>query len=248
MERLYPKGEVDDIPEWIHEMVIQPLCDANLIPEGFVNSAVINDYLPGGCIVSHIDPPHIFDRPIVSVSFFSDSALCFGCRFSFRPIRVTTPVLCLPVNRGCVTMMSGYAADDITHCIRPQDVVKRRAVIILRRVFPDAPRLEPLLENRKHVSRKRKRHSSGSSESEDEDGFNNRFRPEKTTDNSLVKCLRKVEAERAQAQMKVTVEKSNGHESSMSSFGNSDRSFDGSHERSRERKRFRRDVRISHKR
>ena len=29
---------------------------------------------------------------------------------------------------------SGYAADEITHCIRPQDVVKRRAVIILRRL------------------------------------------------------------------------------------------------------------------
>lgn len=28
---------------------------------------------------------------------------------------------------------SGYAADDITHCIRPQDVKKRRAVIIVRR-------------------------------------------------------------------------------------------------------------------
>lgn len=31
---------------------------------------------------------------------------------------------------------SGYAADDITHCIRPQDVVQRRAVIILRRYLP----------------------------------------------------------------------------------------------------------------
>lgn len=105
MERLYPKGEVDDIPSWIYELVVKPLCDAKIIPEGFVNSAVINDYLPGGCIVSHIDPPHIFDRPIVSVSFFSDSALCFGCRFTFRPIRVSTPVLCLPVNRGCVTLI-----------------------------------------------------------------------------------------------------------------------------------------------
>ena len=28
---------------------------------------------------------------------------------------------------------SGYAADEITHCVRPQDVVERRAVIILRR-------------------------------------------------------------------------------------------------------------------
>ena len=29
----------------------------------------------------------------------------------------------------------------MTHCIRPQDVVHRRAVIILRRVYDDAPRL-----------------------------------------------------------------------------------------------------------
>ena len=28
---------------------------------------------------------------------------------------------------------SGYAADGITHCVRPQDVTERRAVIILRR-------------------------------------------------------------------------------------------------------------------
>lgn len=27
---------------------------------------------------------------------------------------------------------SGYAADNVTHCIRPQDTVQRRAVIILR--------------------------------------------------------------------------------------------------------------------
>ncbi|CAE1328498.1 ALKBH5 [Acanthosepion pharaonis] len=141
MERLYPKGEVDDIPDWIQELVIKPLYQAGVVPEGFINSAVINDYLPGGCIVSHVDPPHIFDRPIVSVSFFSDCTLCFGCKFSFKPIRVSEPVLSLPLDRGCVTVLSGYAADEVTHCIRPQDVVARRAVIILRRVFPSAPRL-----------------------------------------------------------------------------------------------------------
>lgn len=105
MERLYPKGEVDDIPKWVEEMVIKPIVKAGLVPEGFVNSAVINDYMPGGCIVSHIDPPHIFDRPIVSVSFFSDSALSFGCKFSFRPIRTSKPVLVLPIDRGCVTLL-----------------------------------------------------------------------------------------------------------------------------------------------
>ncbi|XP_064625020.1 RNA demethylase ALKBH5-like [Lineus longissimus] len=141
-ERLYPKGEVDEIPDWIEEMVIKPVVEAKIVPEGFFNSAVINDYQPGGCIVSHIDPAHIFDRPIVSVSFMSDSALSFGCKFTFKPIRVSKPVVCLPITRGSVTMLSGYAADEITHCIRPQDVVERRAVIILRRVLPTAPRLK----------------------------------------------------------------------------------------------------------
>ncbi|XP_036413387.1 RNA demethylase ALKBH5 [Colossoma macropomum] len=141
-ERLYSKGEVDEIPAWVHELVISRLVARGLIPEGFVDSAVINDYQPGGCIVSHVDPIHIFERPIVSVSFFSDSALCFGCKFQFRPIRVSEPVLCVPVRRGSVTVLSGYAADDITHCIRPQDIKERRAVIILRKTRPNAPRLD----------------------------------------------------------------------------------------------------------
>ncbi|XP_015673332.1 RNA demethylase ALKBH5 [Protobothrops mucrosquamatus] len=141
-ERLYPRGEVDTIPEWVHDLVIRKLVEHRVIPEGFVNSAVINDYQPGGCIVSHVDPIHIFERPIVSVSFFSDSALCFGCKFQFKPIRVSEPVFFLPVRRGSVTVLSGYAADEITHCIRPQDIKERRAVIILRKTRVDAPRLE----------------------------------------------------------------------------------------------------------
>ncbi|CAG2055067.1 unnamed protein product [Timema podura] len=141
MERLYPPGEVDPIPEWVHELVIKPLVKSNVVPDGFINSAVINDYQPGGCIVSHIDPIHIFDRPIISVSFMSDSALSFGCKFSFKPIRVSKPILCLPLSRGCVTVLSGFAADKVTHCVRPEDTIARRAVILLRRVFPDAPRL-----------------------------------------------------------------------------------------------------------
>ncbi|KAL4239987.1 RNA demethylase alkbh5 [Mactra antiquata] len=185
MERLYPKGEVDDIPDWIEDMVIKPIVEAGLVPEGFVNSAVINDYMPGGCIVSHIDPPHIFDRPIVSVSFFSDSALSFGCKFSFRPIRTSKPVLVLPIDRGCVTLLSGYAADNITHCIRPQDVVRRRAVIILRKICDDAPRLDPLSSSKvkpAFESRKRERsrsYSSSYSDSSDSDS-NSHHRRKKT--------------------------------------------------------------------
>ena len=81
-EKLYPEGEVDPIPEWITEQVIKPVEEMGLVQPGWINSAVINDYRPGGCIVSHIDPPQLFDRPIITVSFFSDSFLSFGCKVS----------------------------------------------------------------------------------------------------------------------------------------------------------------------
>lgn len=167
-ERLFPQGEVDEIPEWISELVVSRLEKAGIVPKGFVNSAVINDYQPGGCIVSHIDPPHIFDRPIVSCSFFSESSLSFGCKFTFKPIRTSPPVLTLPLPRGCVTTLSGYAADDITHCIRPQDVKARRAVIIVRRVYPDAPRLEPSITE--NGTQKQEDNSDPESDEQDENG------------------------------------------------------------------------------
>jgi len=104
-EKLYPRGEVDEIPQWIHDMVISRLIKARIVPKGFIDSAVINDYQPGGCIVSHIDPLHIFDRPIVSCSFFSSCSLSFGCKFVFKPIRTSPPLFSLPLPRGCVTTL-----------------------------------------------------------------------------------------------------------------------------------------------
>ncbi|XP_057671865.1 RNA demethylase ALKBH5-like [Diorhabda carinulata] len=140
-ERLYPKNSVDPIPTWITKGIINPLIEAKILPKDFVNSVVINDYQPGGCIVSHIDPPHIFDRPIVSLSLFSDSALCFGCKFHYKPLRCSQPLLKLEMPRGVVTSLSGFAANEITHCVRPEDITGRRAVIMLRRVHDCAPRL-----------------------------------------------------------------------------------------------------------
>ncbi|XP_077975257.1 RNA demethylase ALKBH5-like [Styela clava] len=64
-EKLYEKGETDAIPDWIYKLVVKRLEDEKLIPKNWITSAVINDYRPGGCIVSHVDPRHIFDRPIV---------------------------------------------------------------------------------------------------------------------------------------------------------------------------------------
>lgn len=104
-ERLYAPGQVDEVPEWIYRLVVKPIVEAKLIPENFINSAAINDYLAGGCIVSHIDPLHIFDRPIITVSFLSDTVLCFGCKFAFKPIRVSKPIHSVPVRRGAATII-----------------------------------------------------------------------------------------------------------------------------------------------
>ena len=40
----------------------------------------------------------------------------------------------MAVGRGSLLSLSGYSADMVTHCIRPEDVVSRRAVVILRHV------------------------------------------------------------------------------------------------------------------
>merc|ERR1711915_846732 len=122
-------------------MGIKPVEESGIVRSGWINSAVINDYLPGGCIVSHIDPPQLFSRPIITVSFFSDSFLSFGCKFSFKPIRVTKPIAQVPVRRGGALSMYGYSANQVTHCIRPEDIQSRRAVIILRHVPHTAPRM-----------------------------------------------------------------------------------------------------------
>ena len=105
MEELYPKGFVDDIPEWIVKLVIKPLEKAGIIPSNFVNSCVINDYLAGGCIISHIDPKQLFDRPIYTISLMSDSALSFGVKFTFKPIRCSEPIYRVPLKRGCITSL-----------------------------------------------------------------------------------------------------------------------------------------------
>ena len=98
-EKLYPQGAVDDLPDWIKELVIKPIVEDGLVPEGWINSAVVNTYLPGACLVSHIDPLHIFKRPIISASFLSDTQLSFGCKFSSRSQRESRPVTQIPCKR-----------------------------------------------------------------------------------------------------------------------------------------------------
>jgi len=142
-EAVWPPSEASPIPTWIQEQIIEPIEKAKIVPKGWINSATINDYAAGGCIVSHIDPVHLFDRPIIGCNFFSECNLVFGTTFSFpkdaNDISCSTPVYVQPCQRGHVTVMKGYSANNITHAIRPCDLPSRRASIILRRVLPSAP-------------------------------------------------------------------------------------------------------------
>lgn len=138
VNELLPEGSVDPIPTWILHTVVAPLVARGVIPHGFINSVVINDYFTGGSIVAHIDPPTLFERPIVTVSFFGDASLVFGA--SFDPLRKTPPVHSQYLPRGSVLILQGYSADGITHGIRPEDICSdRRTSIVLRRVRTDAP-------------------------------------------------------------------------------------------------------------
>jgi len=145
IEAVWPPEDTSEIPAWIREFVIEKLEAKRVVPKGWINSATINDYIPGGFIVSHIDPPHLFDRPIISISFFSDCNLVFGARFGHPdegPGEATIPALVHRCMRGNATIMKGYSADKITHGIRSCDLPGRRASIILRRVLPSAPVLK----------------------------------------------------------------------------------------------------------
>lgn len=162
VEAVWPPEDVSEIPGWIRELVISKLEAKRVVPKGWLNSATINDYSPGGFIVSHIDPQHLFDRPIISISFFSDCNLVFGAKFGnpdAGPGDATVPLLVHRCQRGCATVMKGYSADKITHGIRSCDLPSRRASIILRRVLPSSPvladgRVIPLEEHLKQRSRK----------------------------------------------------------------------------------------------
>lgn len=144
-ERVLPPGLVDPIPEWVRLKLIQRLEEEGHVPCGWINSAVINDYRKGGMIVSHIDPPHLFDRPIFIASFFAECRLAFGAGFTFvdgrfSEERSAPPRFLACLSRGSLCRMDGFSANGITHGIRPADMTSRRVSVVLRRVLPDAPR------------------------------------------------------------------------------------------------------------
>jgi len=141
-EELLPTGAVDPIPDWMWQLLVKPLEARGVVPRGWIDSAVMNDYREGSSIVGHVDPPRLFSRPILTASFFCPARLVFGA--SFGPERLTAPVHMQPLRRGTILSLDGYAANRVTHGIRPEDLLgPRRVSIVLRHVIKeqeDVPR------------------------------------------------------------------------------------------------------------
>lgn len=137
-EELLPYDAVDPIPLWIHQHIIRHFIERGFVKPGWVNAIAINDYQEGGSIVAHVDPPHLFDRPIFTATFFSPGKLVFGA--SFDPQRSQPPVYEQLLPRGAVLILDGYAANEVTHGMRPEDMLGcRRVSIVLRHTLENAP-------------------------------------------------------------------------------------------------------------
>ena len=63
----------------VQSLVAQPLVEAGLVPEGWLDGVCLNMYHNGSeGIQSHFDDAQRFERPIYSLRLFSDSRLSFG--------------------------------------------------------------------------------------------------------------------------------------------------------------------------
>ena len=75
-----------------------------------------------------------------------------------------SPPLCqVPAKRGHGIQLTGFSANDITHCIRPEDVKERRAVIILRHVRASAKATMRLTEADMKIVTERRDYNGSSS-------------------------------------------------------------------------------------
>ncbi len=68
-----------DEPVHAQALVAQPLAEAGLVPEGWLDGVCLNMYHTGSeGLQAHFDDAQRFARPIFSLRLFSDSRLSFG--------------------------------------------------------------------------------------------------------------------------------------------------------------------------
>ena len=117
----------NDMPEWLAQLARTVL--EMPVVEGLdcINQVVINAYLKQGAkLLGHYDSPHLFRRPIVSLRLLSACELSFGTfpcpSFISKAVngRSEKPRLfAIPLPRGAITRMEGFAARAVRHGIMP---------------------------------------------------------------------------------------------------------------------------------
>ena len=124
--------DVDGTRPWMRK-IEQHLVDLGIVQPFFVNQFAVNIYHSGTeGLAQHYDDAKRFKQPIISLRLFSDSRLSFGSKYYYYH----DSSFFIPMERGAITIMepSSFAANDISHCVRPSDMEGRSAVIVLRHV------------------------------------------------------------------------------------------------------------------
>ena len=122
-------SDAPPLPNWILK-ICKRAADLEVIPRvEFIDMAVINLYaVPGQGLAVHIDPSSLFLRPILSARFFSESVLSFNVKGQYTGHRTHNIV----IPRGSLTVMEGYAANNVTHAVRHCDVKEKSCSVIMR--------------------------------------------------------------------------------------------------------------------
>ena len=129
-------ADAPPIQSWVHSTLgnrakIIGAIDKNVV----IDNAVVNLYARSKARLSvHMDPSALFKRPIVSARFFGDGVLSFGAKGQYEGQRIHS----VPLTRGSIAVMEGYAANMVTHAVNERDVVGRGCSFMLRSCQPDA--------------------------------------------------------------------------------------------------------------
>lgn len=128
-------ADVPPIPEWLRGFGRRAV-EVGAIPSlDFIDIGVVNMYADTGAKLSvHVDPSSLFKRPIVSARFFGDGVLSFGAKGQYEGQRLHS----VPLLRGALTVMQGYAADHVTHAVVVTDVKGKGCSVMMRGCQPAA--------------------------------------------------------------------------------------------------------------
>ena len=150
--------ECNNIPGWIYHArepcLASTLVDVGVLKNAWATSAILNVYHKrGGKLGQHFDSPHLFARPIIAIGLFAAKPLTFGVEG--RGMKKQEHHYTVNMPRGAVTIMEGFAANQINHAVLP--VPHKAASLLLRRMHPSLLGEEWCAQNTVLVNQKKKR-------------------------------------------------------------------------------------------